>query len=170
LQLVVEEVSGVSFEDYIQNVLFDPLDMDRSTYASVANLENVSSSYHLDGPVAQSFQYASAAATGFASSSNDLTNLVKTILSAANDPLLKPTTIEAMREPHGFVMGAGIWGLGTMLYAPSGSGESVFGHDGANDPAINTTVRLNPDTSSGIVVLISGHPSLATNIGSEWVL
>ena len=79
-------------------------------------------------------------------------------------------TIAAMREPHGFVMGAGIWGLGTMLYAPSGSGESVFGHDGANDPAINTTVRLNPDTSSGIVVLISGHPSLATNIGSEWVL
>ncbi|MFT7043341.1 MAG: CubicO group peptidase (beta-lactamase class C family) [Candidatus Azotimanducaceae bacterium] len=170
MQLVVEEVSGVSFEAYIQNVLFDPLDMDRSTYASVAKLENVSSSYHLDGSVAQSFQYASAAATGLASSSNDLTNLVKTILSAANDPLLKPATIAAMREPHGFVMGAGIWGLGTMLYAPSGSGESVFGHDGANDPAINTTVRLNPDTSSGIVVLISGHPSLATNIGSEWVL
>lgn len=46
----------------------------------------------------------------------------------------------------------------------------VFGHDGANDPAINSTLRINPDTGDAIVVLVSGHPSLATRIGSEWVL
>jgi CubicO group peptidase (beta-lactamase class C family) len=170
LQLLVEEVSGVSFEDYIQSTIFDPLGMERSTYTSISKMNNVSSSYHLDGTVAQSFQYASAAATGLASSSSDLTKLARTILSRNEGALLKPLMVETMREPHGFVLGAGIWGLGTILYAPSAKGDYVFGHDGANDPAINSTVRLNPDTSDGIVLLVSGHPSLASNIGSEWVL
>ena len=49
-------------------------------------------------------------------------------------------------------------------------GDFVFGHDGANDPAINSSVRINPATSDGIVMLVSGHPTLASDIGSEWVL
>jgi CubicO group peptidase (beta-lactamase class C family) len=170
LQLLVEEVSGVGFEDYIQSEIFDPLGMERSTYTSISKLDNVSSSYDLDGTVAQSFQYASAAATGLASSSSDLAKLARAILSADEAVLLKPSTVELMREPHGFIMGAAVWGLGTILYAPSPTGDYVFGHDGVNDPAINSTVRLNPDTSAGIVLLVSGHPSLASNIGSEWVL
>tara|TARA_Y100001934_G_scaffold101075_1_gene124299 strand:+ start:521 stop:784 length:264 start_codon:yes stop_codon:yes gene_type:complete len=28
----------------------------------------------------------------------------------------------------------------------------------------------NPETSDGFVMLVSGHPSLASDIGSEWVL
>jgi CubicO group peptidase (beta-lactamase class C family) len=170
LQLLIEEVSGVAFQDYIQSTIFDPLGMERSTYQSISKMDNVSASYNLDGTVAQSFQYASAAATGLASSSNDLARLAEAILSASDGVPLKSSTIEAMRKPQGFVMGVGIWGLGTILYAPTPNGDYVFGHDGANDPAINSTVRLNPDTSSGIVVLVSGHPSLASNIGSEWVL
>lgn len=48
--------------------------------------------------------------------------------------------------------------------------DFIFGHDGANDPAINTVARINPDTGDVIVVLASEHPSVATKIGSEWVL
>ena len=36
--------------------------------------------------------------------------------------------------------------------------------------AINTSVRINPETSDGFVMLVSGHPSLASGVGSEWVL
>ena len=46
----------------------------------------------------------------------------------------------------------------------------MFGHDGANDPAINTSVRINPDTRDGFISLITGHPSLASKLGSHWVL
>ena len=67
-------------------------------------------------------------------------------------------------------MNFGIWGLGTILYVQAPRGDFVFGHDGANEPAINTSVRLNPETSDGFVMLVSGHPSLASSIGSEWVL
>lgn len=170
LQLLVEEVSGVTFEQYIQLQLFDPLGMERSAYSDIASLENVSHSYNIDGEITESFNYASAAATGLASSTRDLAKLAKALLLAKPKGPLAAATVEGMREPQAYVMGAGIWGLGTMLYAPSQSGDYVFGHDGANDPAINSTVRLNPDTSDGIILLVSGHPSLASHIGSEWVL
>ena len=170
LQLVVEEVSGVAFQDYIRKTIFDPLGMHRSSYASVAELVNLSPSFDSTGKLTQSFQYASAAATGLASSSSDLAKLAKALLSPHAGAGFRATTLEAMREPQGFVLGAGIWGLGTILYAPTSAGDYIFGHDGANDPAINSTVRLNPDTADGIIALVSGHPSLASNIGSEWVL
>lgn len=169
LQLLVEELSGLTFADHIQGSILDPAQMRRSSYDFLVQLENVSASYNSDGSVAPSFQYASPAATGFSSSASDLSNLAQEII-AGDEGILSTASIEAMREPHGFVMGAGIWGLGTILYAPTPNGDYVFGHDGANDPAINSTVRLNPDNSDGIVLLVSGHPTLASNIGSEWVL
>ena len=60
--------------------------------------------------------------------------------------------------------------MGTILYAPTNNGDFIYGHDGANDPAINAAVRINPDTGDAIIVHASGHPAVATNIGSEWVL
>lgn len=170
LQLVVEEVSGLLFADYVKREVLEPVGMSRSSYTYLGNEENVSPSYHPDGSLAPTFQYASPAATGFASTGNDLTKLASSLLETGDSIPLTPDTIEAMREPHGFLMGSGIWGLGTILYAQSSGGDFVFGHDGANDPAINSTLRLNPETRDGIVVLVSGHPSLASNIGSEWVL
>lgn len=169
LQLLVEEVSGLTFQDYVQATILNSAQMQRSSYEFLAQLENVSASYKLDGSRAPTFKYASPAATGLASSASDLSKLALKVL-ASEGGLLSKASMKAMREPHGFVMGAGIWGLGTILYAPTPGGGYVFGHDGANDPAINATVRLNPDTSDGLVLLVSGHPTLASNIGSEWVL
>ncbi len=169
LQLLVEEVSGLTFRDYVEASILNPAQMQRSSYDFLAHLENASASYNLDGSRAPAFQYASPAATGFSSSASDLSKLAVKILSG-DGGVLSNASFEAMRKPHGFVMGAGIWGLGTILYAPTPGGDYVFGHDGANDPAINSTVRLNPDTLDGIVLLVSGHPTLASNIGSEWVL
>jgi hypothetical protein len=88
--------------------------------------------------------------------------------TAANAPL-SPDWVEAMRAPHGRSAGFDIWGLGTILYAPSRSGDFIFGHDGANEPAINTAARLNPENGDALIVLVSGHPSLASSIGSDWV-
>lgn len=169
LQLLVEEVSGDTFIEYVSKSVLEPLEMSRSSYAFLDDLNNASPSFNDDGTLAPTYQYASAAATGFASSASDLSKLVEALL-VQNDTPFDAGTVAAMREPHGFVLGAGIWGLGTMLYAETSNGDFVFGHDGANDPAINTSVRLNPETSDGLILLVSGHPSLATKVGSEWVL
>ena len=170
LQLLVEEVSGQTFADYVGERLFQPLGMERSTYEPLVKQSNISPSFGVDGSEAPTYQYASAAATGLSSTLADLSKLALAVFAGAESLPIDVGMLEAMREPHGFLMGAGIWGLGNILYAPTDSGDFVFGHDGGNDPAINSTVRLNPHSSDGLIVLVSGHPSLATRIGSEWVL
>ena len=66
------------------------------------------------------------------------------LLHEKNSPL-EVETLRSMREPHGFLR---IWnlGLGTILYVKASHGDFVFGHDGANDPAINSSA-INPATS-----------------------
>ena len=83
--------------------------------------------------------------------------------------MLSANTLEQMRKPLASQFGQEIWGLGTMLYAPNGVGGFVVGHDGNNEPAINTAVRLNPATGNGIVILETGNRLLATRLAGEWV-
>lgn len=171
LELLIEEVTKKSFEEYIQDTFFEPLNMTRSTYDYIGDVENNARSYARDGRVAPTYKYASSAATGFATSTEDLVKFVTALIPGASPiSILSQSTIVTMREPHGRTSGIDVWGLGTILYSPTQSGDFVFGHDGGNDPAINSTARINPENGDAIIVLETGHPSLATNIGSLWIL
>jgi len=57
-----------------------------------------------------------------------------------------------MREPHGRTSGFDVWCLGTILYSATKGGDFLFGHDGGNDPAINSTARINPENGDAIIV------------------
>jgi CubicO group peptidase (beta-lactamase class C family) len=171
LELVIEEVTGMRFEQYMQQRFFDPLNMQRSTYASLDTMTNNAGSLTRSGEPAEITHYASSAATAFATSASDLSRFVLAQIPQSNaSRVLALDTVALMREPHGRSFGADIWGLGTMLYAPTPNGDVVFGHDGGNEPAINSAARINPDTGDALIVLETGHPSLATTVGSQWVL
>ena len=82
---------------------------------------------------------------------------------------LRPQSLAAMRKPHAQELGADIWGLGVILYAPNNAGGHIVGHDGDNEPAINTAARFDPATGDGIVILETGNDLLATRLAGEWV-
>ena len=171
LELLIEEVTRMSFEEYMKATFFDPLNMTRSTYSYIASIDNNAGSYDRDGQAAPMYKYASSAATGFATSSADLAKFViAQIPDASAVSILDQSIVETMRQPHGKTLGLNVWGLGTILYSATKSNDFLFGHDGGNDPAINSTARINPENGDAILVLETGHPSLATNIGSHWVL
>lgn len=170
LELLIEEISGEGFEAYIDRTIFKPLGMTRSGYQALVNVTNSAKSYDQEGRPATIYRYASKAATGFHTSASDLTTFVIAQLTKGSDKPLSREMMYEMRQPHGYSMGIGIWGLGTMLYAPTSSGNFIFGHDGANEPAIGATVRINPDTNDGIIVLTTGNRTLASTLGAHWVL
>lgn len=170
LELLIEEASGQAYESYIKEKILDPLEMSNSSFDFIGDIDGATNSFDATGKPAPQYQYAAAGATGFASSVVDLTRLVRAIAGAEPALGISAQTLQSMRESEAFVYGAGIWGLGTMLYAPTRSGDSVFGHDGANEPAINVSVRINPETNDAYIMLVNGHPSLASDIGAEWVL
>ena len=171
LQLLVEEVSGMGFAEYMQEAVFEPLGMSRSTYAYLGDLGDNSGSYDRQGDQAPLYQYAAAGATGLSSSAADLSRFAQAQIPGSSvTPVLSRAGVDAMREPHGSQMAMDIWGLGTMLFAPTPEGDFVFGHDGANDPSINSSVRINPDNGDAIIALSTGPAYLASRITYEWVL
>jgi CubicO group peptidase (beta-lactamase class C family) len=175
LQLMIEEVSGEAFESYMQRVVFQPLGMNRSTFAvDPDNLPNVAPLFDLQGKKLTHHRFTALAAACLYTTASDMTRFIQAHLTGPSGELagrgvLKPETLKLMRQPHASQMGADIWGLGTMLYAPNGAGDFIIGHDGKRQPAINTAVRLNPATGDGIVVLQSGNQLLATKVAGEWV-
>ncbi|HIL94458.1 MAG TPA: class A beta-lactamase-related serine hydrolase, partial [Pseudomonadales bacterium] len=169
LQLLVEEVSGQSFKTYMQQAVFRPLEMSRSTYSRPADgVLNVALSYNSDGTPGITYNFTAVSASGLYTTTSDMTKFIQAHLVGATGSALSPQTLSAMREPYGYNSGMEIWGLGTILYAANGEGGFAFGHDGKNDPAINATTRVNPATGDGFILLETGNDLLATNLGSEW--
>lgn len=175
LQLLVEEVTGERFEAYMQRAVLEPLGMRRSTFdADRAERMGLAPSFDVDGTRAPHYRYTALAAASLYTTAPDLARFLQAHLpgpdgAPAGRGVLAPETVAAMRTPQAWRWGRAIWGLGAILYAPDGEGGFVFGHEGRNRPAINTSARLDPATGGGIVVLESGHPDLATRLGSEWV-
>ncbi|MEP5937241.1 MAG: serine hydrolase domain-containing protein [Erythrobacter sp.] len=170
LQLLIEEVSGEPFTAYMQTRVFAPLGMERTSFdhdkaAALGLAENFG-----PGGTTQPFGwYTALAATSLFTTSEDLAKLVAAQAPDAANPVLSQDTLALIRTPHASEMGADIWGLGTMLYAPNNSGDFIIGHDGSNEPAINTAARLDPATGDGIVILSTGNSMLATQLAGEWV-
>ena len=175
LQMLIEDVSGEPFEAYMQRSVFQPLGMAHSTYHwSPAQGTTLATFYGKDAQPATHFRFSAVAASSLYTSVSDLTRFLQAHLPGKKGELvgrgvLAPTTVAQMWQPTGWLYGQPIWGLGTMLYADNRAGGFVVGHDGNNEPAINTAARLNPATGNGIVILETGNTLLATRLAGEWV-
>ena len=175
LQLLVEETSGQSFNDFMVTNVFKPLKMNSSTYILNDSLNNkLCEFYDSNNTAAPHLYYTSLAATSLYTSLSDLELFFQLFLKGKNgEPIgrgqIRPESLRLMRNPHGEVMGENIYGLGAMLYIDVENNEHIFGHDGKSNPPINTAIRINPNTGDGIIILETGSPNLATRLASDWV-
>jgi CubicO group peptidase (beta-lactamase class C family) len=173
LQLLIEEVTQESFNDFIRRAVLRPLGMTASTFVD-PDPAHLVDFYDSDGSKAIHAKFTALAAASLYTSVGDMTRFLEAQLPGPDGAppgrgVLKPATLEAMRKPQAFLFGMPVWGLGETLYVPNGAGSYVIGHDGNNYPAINTTARIDPATGDGIVVLETGNATLAREIGGEWV-
>jgi CubicO group peptidase (beta-lactamase class C family) len=175
LQLLIEDVTGEPFNAYMQRAVLEPLGMARSTFELPAEgVPNLAGIYDVGGKPATHFRFTATGAASLYTSTADLARLIQAHLpgpggAPAGRGVLRPQTLAEMQRPHARAMGADIWGLGLVLYAPNGAGGHIVGHDGNNAPAINTAARFDPASGDGIAVLESGASLLATRIAGEWV-
>jgi CubicO group peptidase (beta-lactamase class C family) len=174
LQLVIEEVSGEPFNDYMRRAVLFPLGMTRSSFVLPEGETNVAQSFNEGGEEAILYNFSAPAAASLYTSAADLTRFLQASVAGAKGELpgrgvLTPEALAEMRRPHAYQYGFETWGLGTILYAPNNTDGFVVGHDGSNTPAINTSARINPATGDGIIVLETGNARLATDIAGEWV-
>lgn len=170
LQLVIEEISGKSFAEFMKESVFSPLDMNRTTFDHSEAIElGLAQNFRPDGSTEPFRWYTALAATSLFTTSEDLAKFISAQAPRTSNMVLSKEIQALIRQPHASDLGADIWGLGVMLYAPNNRGDFIIGHDGSNEPAINTAARFDPATGNGIVVLSTGNPMLATQIAGEWV-
>lgn len=170
LQLLIEEVSGQSFASYMEDALFSPLGMRRTTFDHDRAIAlGLAENYRPDGSTEPLRWYTALAATSLLTTAEDLARFLQAQSPQGRQDVLSKASLDLIATPHAAELGADIWGLGAMLYAPTDAGGFVIGHDGQNGPAINTAARIDPASGDGIVVLSTGNDRLATEIAGEWV-
>ena len=172
LQLLIEEVSGQKFNDYMRGTVLTPLGMRESTFVD-PDPAHLADFYDADGSRAIHYKFTALAAASLYTSTKDLTRFLQAQVAGphgepAGRGVLRPQTVERMRLVQAKVYGIPLWGLGDILYAPNNAGGFIVGHDGNNYPAINTTARLDPATGDGVIVLETGNGTLASRIGNDW--
>lgn len=174
LQLIIEDVSGETFNEYMTRNIFKPLEMNNSSFMISDNTANIAESFGTTGQAEPFYNFAAPAAVSLYTSAADLTRLIQAHKQdvkgePAGRGVLGSRMLTEMQKPHAQQYGADVWGLGLVLYAPNNQGAFIIGHDGSNTPAVNTTARVDPFSGSGIIVLETGQKNLATRVGGEWV-
>lgn len=163
LQLVIEEVSGQSFNDYMTEAVFEPLGMDHSSFHwfNTSGLD-LATFYASDSSVTPHYRYTALAAASLYTSIADLSLFLRA--NVGDNPVLSKETINMMST-------SGQWshGLGPMIFGKNGAGDLIIGHDGNNRAAINNAARINLKTKSGILVFETGSPGFASDIANHWI-
>ncbi|MEC0090721.1 serine hydrolase [Paenibacillus macquariensis] len=162
--LIVEEVSGMAYNDYIQKYIFEPLDMKHATVQEPvpASLEP----YAVLGYARENGQYATRPLTfegGFrpagsgSVSANDMAHFMIAHLQDGrygDQQMLKPETVKLMHSPS-FQFDKRLPAMDLGFIEMNMNGLRVISHGGA-DELFNTEVYLVPDKKLGIFVSYSG--------------
>lgn len=169
LQLLIEEVTGASFSDYISQAVFNPLGMNNSSFnlrdSSSINLVNV---YKTNGSTRPMNRFTAKAAASLMTSLDDLSKFMLSN-SLDNHSLLKSSTIQLMAKAESYRNGIPYYGLGPDLYSPQHETANIIGHDGSGNDAINATARFDLASQDGIIILSTGHYSFASDTADEWL-
>ncbi|WP_167342060.1 serine hydrolase domain-containing protein [Nonlabens sp. SY33080] len=168
LQLLIEEVSGQPFTQYMKNEVFDPLEMYHSTFQyQDATNKQLAQVYKENGEVRPMNRFTALAAAGLYTTTHDLAKFLNANVS--ENPVLSSSTINEMATAETFIGTTGIYGLGPHLYSQNDPDSQIIGHDGSGNNAINTAARIDLKSKDGIIILETGNYDIASRMADEWI-
>ncbi len=156
LQKVIEDVTGLTFSNFMKAEIIEPLGMTNSTFQQPLDTliyDNISVAHHVNGDVWENGwqNFAEAAAGGLWTTAEDLIQYyieIQSIISGNEDGILKKSTIEEMLKP-----GLNNWGLGVEI---RGTGDDIkFGHEGSN-PGYFGEMMGFAEKGDAVVILTNG--------------
>ena len=167
LQMVIEDVSGMSFEAFMRGSVLEPLGLTDSMFVwdDDAGLK-LATPYDEEGNVVEHFRYADQATGTLYTTVGEFSRFLKAHI--ASNPVLDAATIEAMSENQVAGSFQSI-GLGPKIYGQSPSGDTIIGHGGLERWTVESQVLLNLGTGDGIIAFSNGTLSFAHELGEEWL-
>jgi CubicO group peptidase (beta-lactamase class C family) len=160
LGLIVQVVSGISYEDYIRTHIFSPLQMRQSAAAlSDAAAIGLASGYRswLGWPVAFEAPYPRRATPAglLISSADDMTRYLIAHLNggrSAKRQILSSQGVAALHAPGAPIVPGIAYGMGWAIR--TAPGPTTIWHDG-DESNFHSHVRLIPEKRLGVVVLMN---------------
>lgn len=171
--LIIEKVSGQSFEDFMQDRLFDPLELSDSAWTKTPSVESrLSSSYQFDGVTPEPFIEIPGRPSGsLNTTAEDLAILPMLMLGRgtfAGRTYFSPEVAAGIEMPETNDAARAGLALGYALgnNANLNGRTTFFGHDGSID-GFAATARYSPELGAGYVVMInSTSPALTAVSGA----
>ncbi len=160
LGLIVQTVSGISYENYIRSAIFAPLQMHHSAAAlSDPAVKDIATGYRywFHWPVAFDAPYPrSATPSGFLiSSAEDMAHYLVAQLNGGrydNTQVLSPQGIDTLHAPGSKISASKSYGMGWEIQGQPGSIKIWHNGDLSN---FHSNMMLLPDQHIGIVILIN---------------
>jgi len=145
--LLIEDVTGMSFEQYVQKTIFKPLGMTTATFApDKTTFSKTATPYEASGKPLSFRLYSAQSAAGLYATLDDYAKFV-TAQCAANNKLLKPQTLATMFKGDAVSQR---YGLGFEL-PPRITENPIISHSGSN-PGWKANFILFPVEGAGIIV------------------
>ena len=166
LQLLIEEVSGEPFSDFMARRVLEPLGMHHSGFELRTDMR-AASGHGWWGDVLPPYRFREQAASGLLATAGDIARFLAFIADPerhAEMGLVSGEVEEMVRPPDGHRSG---FGLGFSLEAVAGA--MVISHTGANR-GWRAIFGVTPATGDGIVVLTNSDRGLAmtTDLLCDW--
>lgn len=163
LQLIIEEVSGESFTDYMQREVLSPLGMTDSSFARTPELiARTAIPYDVHGKPLPDYAFTELASAGLYTTTTDLAHFVASALVRADSGpvgrgVISPDSIHLMTSPAVSISGFDNWlyanayGLGYYI-DPMHNGGTLLSQSGGN---LGWTCEFAafPSTGDGIVIM-----------------
>jgi CubicO group peptidase (beta-lactamase class C family) len=162
---IVEEVSGVPFEDYVKQVILDPLglvntktELPEDMYGLDLAIGYSALSRALQRQKVALFQAEGiTAAAGFSSNVMDLGKFASwqfRLMDSTITEILNPSTLKNMQNVHWTDPDwKTTWGLGFVV-SKGANGEKIVGH-GGSCPGYRSSISLRPESKRAYVVMIN---------------
>lgn len=101
LQLVIEEVTGIPFNRYMEEQIMKPLGMKSSSFLQRPENRNLSKVYGYFGEEVPSYQFTEQAAAGLKTNVTDMMTLILASMDANNkgNGVIKSERVEEMQKP-----------------------------------------------------------------------
>lgn len=173
LQLLIEDVSGMTFEDYMRETVFDALMMENTGYALDDDLiARMAPVYDETGTVAALRQHTALAAGGAYATLEDVALWVQATLADENSVLSQATLQQMFEQQPEATLDFGLsFGLGYHVDQLLRTEQAYIWHDGNNVSGWHTYLGILPEQNIGVVVLSNspGGKALRENVACAWV-
>lgn len=166
LQLVIEEVTGIPFDRYMEEQIMKPVGMKSSSFLQRPENPNLSKAYGYFGEELPSYQFTEQAAAGLKTNVTDMMTLILASMDANNkgNGVIKSERVQEMQKP---VLGES--GLGVFEKKLSNQWKLIY-HSGDNR-GWHSFYGFIPNTKDGLVILTNseGGIDLRQDIYHAWI-